>query len=43
MLFLQPGTSILVRAQGTYISDAEITKIVGHLGTDATCYCIRRW
>jgi DNA segregation ATPase FtsK/SpoIIIE, S-DNA-T family len=38
MLFLQPGTSILVRAQGTYIADAEITKIVEHLGTDAPCY-----
>ena len=38
MLFLQPGTSILVRAQGTYISDGEITKIVEHLGTDAPCY-----
>jgi S-DNA-T family DNA segregation ATPase FtsK/SpoIIIE len=31
MLFLQPGTSTIVRAQGTYLSDAEITKIVGHL------------
>ena len=28
MLFLQPGTSTLVRAQGTYASDAEITRVV---------------
>jgi S-DNA-T family DNA segregation ATPase FtsK/SpoIIIE len=38
MLFLQPGTSILIRAQGTYISDAEITEIVGHLAVDEPCY-----
>lgn len=29
MLFLQPGTSILVRAQGTYLSDDEIDRVVG--------------
>jgi S-DNA-T family DNA segregation ATPase FtsK/SpoIIIE len=28
MLFLQPGTSTLVRAQGTYASDGEITRVV---------------
>ena len=28
MLFLQPGTSKLIRAQGTYISDAEIGRVV---------------
>src|SRR5437763_11381945 len=28
MLFLQPGTSTLVRAQGTYASDSEITRVV---------------
>jgi S-DNA-T family DNA segregation ATPase FtsK/SpoIIIE len=38
MLFLQPGTSILIRAQGTYISDQEITKMVGHLETNEPCY-----
>ncbi len=31
MLFLQPGTSTLVRAQGTYASDAEITRVVESL------------
>jgi len=31
MLFLQPGTSTLVRAQGTYASDREITRVVEHL------------
>jgi S-DNA-T family DNA segregation ATPase FtsK/SpoIIIE len=38
MLFLQPGTSILVRAQGTYASDQEITSVVGHLETEEPCY-----
>jgi len=28
MLFLQPGTSSLIRAQGTYVDDAEIRTIV---------------
>src|SRR5204863_984502 len=28
MLFLQPGTSTLVRAQGAYASDAEISRVV---------------
>jgi S-DNA-T family DNA segregation ATPase FtsK/SpoIIIE len=31
MLFLQPGTSTLIRSQGTYASDDEITSVVGHL------------
>jgi DNA segregation ATPase FtsK/SpoIIIE, S-DNA-T family len=31
MLFLQPGTSTLIRAQGTYASDEEISKVVGYL------------
>lgn len=31
MLFLQPGTSTIVRAQGTYASDKEIAKVVAHL------------
>ena len=34
MLFLQPGTSNLVRAQGAYASDAEIQKVVAHLECD---------
>jgi S-DNA-T family DNA segregation ATPase FtsK/SpoIIIE len=31
MLFLQPNTSTIVRAQGSYASDQEILRIVGHL------------
>ena len=31
MLFLPPGTSILVRAQGTFASDREISNIVENL------------
>jgi S-DNA-T family DNA segregation ATPase FtsK/SpoIIIE len=31
MLFLQPGTSTLLRSQGTYASDEEITRVVQHL------------
>ena len=31
MLFLKPGTSDLARAQGTYVADSEIRKIVKHL------------
>jgi S-DNA-T family DNA segregation ATPase FtsK/SpoIIIE len=31
MLFLQPNTSTIVRAQGSYASDDEILRIVGHL------------
>jgi S-DNA-T family DNA segregation ATPase FtsK/SpoIIIE len=31
MLFLVPGTSTLVRAQGTYASDQEIARVVEHL------------
>src|SRR5205807_7594254 len=34
MLFLQPGTSTLLRAQGTYASDLEITRVVEHLECD---------
>jgi S-DNA-T family DNA segregation ATPase FtsK/SpoIIIE len=34
MLFLQPGTSTLVRAQGAYASDQEIQRVVGHLECD---------
>src|SRR5439155_13459617 len=37
MLFLQPGTSTLIRAQGTYASDAEIMRVVGHLECEP-CY-----
>jgi DNA segregation ATPase FtsK/SpoIIIE, S-DNA-T family len=31
MLFLKPGTSDLIRAQGTFLDDNEIRKIVKHL------------
>jgi S-DNA-T family DNA segregation ATPase FtsK/SpoIIIE len=34
MLFLQPGTSTLIRSQGAYASDQEITRIVEHLECD---------
>jgi DNA segregation ATPase FtsK/SpoIIIE, S-DNA-T family len=37
MLFLQPGTSTLVRSQGTYASDQEITRVVEHLQCEP-CY-----
>src|SRR2546423_14832657 len=30
MLFLWPGTSTLLRGQGTYLSDEEINQIVDH-------------
>jgi S-DNA-T family DNA segregation ATPase FtsK/SpoIIIE len=34
MLFLLPGTSTLLRGQGTFLSDDEITSIVDFVGTD---------
>jgi S-DNA-T family DNA segregation ATPase FtsK/SpoIIIE len=37
MLFLQPGTSTLLRSQGTYASDEEITRVVQHLECEP-CY-----
>jgi S-DNA-T family DNA segregation ATPase FtsK/SpoIIIE len=37
MLFLQPGTSTLARAQGTYLDDKEIAGIVGSLEGEP-CY-----
>jgi S-DNA-T family DNA segregation ATPase FtsK/SpoIIIE len=33
MLFLWPGTSTLIRGQGTYLSDAEIDRVVEHCST----------
>ncbi|HBE72215.1 MAG TPA: DNA translocase FtsK, partial [Planctomycetaceae bacterium] len=33
MLFLWPGTSMLLRGQGTYLSDEEINSIVDHCST----------
>ena len=35
MLFLQPNTSTIVRAQGTYASDEEIQRIVGRLEVES--------
>jgi S-DNA-T family DNA segregation ATPase FtsK/SpoIIIE len=37
MLFLQPGTGTLIRAQGTYARDGEISRVVEHLECDP-CY-----
>lgn len=34
MLFLQPGTSTLIRAQGAYASDPEIQRVVAYLDCD---------
>src|SRR5207253_7735878 len=34
MLFLQPGTGTLMRAQGAYASDREITVVAEHLDCD---------
>jgi S-DNA-T family DNA segregation ATPase FtsK/SpoIIIE len=33
MLFLSPGTSMLLRGQGTYVSDEEINSIIARVGT----------
>jgi S-DNA-T family DNA segregation ATPase FtsK/SpoIIIE len=33
MLFLWPGTSTLLRGQGTYLSDEEITRVIGSVAT----------
>jgi S-DNA-T family DNA segregation ATPase FtsK/SpoIIIE len=38
MLFLQPGTSDLLRAQGTYASDQEISRVIAHLECEEPCY-----
>jgi S-DNA-T family DNA segregation ATPase FtsK/SpoIIIE len=38
MLFLQPGTSSIVRAQGAYVSDNEIEKTVADLECDQPNY-----
>lgn len=38
MLFLQPGTSTMVRGQGTYASDQDIAQVVSYLETDQPAY-----
>ncbi|MCE9547184.1 MAG: hypothetical protein K8T25_17050, partial [Planctomycetia bacterium] len=37
-LFLWPGTSTLLRGQGTYLSDDEITKVIGAVATTEPDY-----
>ncbi|GIW79295.1 MAG: hypothetical protein KatS3mg105_1102 [Gemmatales bacterium] len=37
MLFLAPGTSTLIRAQGTFASDREISNVVQHIACEP-CY-----
>jgi S-DNA-T family DNA segregation ATPase FtsK/SpoIIIE len=38
MLFLQPGTSTIIRAQGAYLEDKEIERVVGAIATDTPNY-----
>ncbi len=38
MLFLVPGTSNLMRAQGTYVSDNEVNCIIDHFGDQSPQY-----
>src|SRR5947209_17279506 len=38
MLFLQPNTSTIVRAQGSYASDEEIIRVVGKLEVEAPTF-----
>ncbi len=38
MLFLVPGTSNLIRAQGTYVSDNEVNRIIDHFGDQTPQY-----
>jgi len=35
MLFLPPGSSKLIRAQGTYVSDEELKRVVSHVKSQA--------
>ncbi len=38
LLFLKPGTSQVLRGQGTYVSDQEIEGIIAEIGTEAPEY-----
>ncbi|OAI38549.1 hypothetical protein AYO40_06600 [Planctomycetaceae bacterium SCGC AG-212-D15] len=38
MLFLAPGTNALIRAQGAYAGDREISQVVAALETEEPCY-----
>jgi len=40
LLFLKPGTSQVLRGQGTYVSDPEINEIIASVATDAPNYVI---
>jgi|GEM_PF-40084 len=40
MLFLQPGTSLVLRGQGTYVGDQEINGIIDAVATDSPDYVI---
>ncbi len=40
MLFLKPGTSQVLRGQGTYVSDPEINEIIASVATDSPDYVI---
>lgn len=35
MLFLKPGTSDLIRAQGAFVDESEVRRVVGHLTAQA--------
>ncbi len=39
MLFLQPGTSQLIRAQGTLVDESELRALVAHCKQAAPVYC----
>ena len=43
MLFLQPGTSTLLRGQGTYLSDEEINRVVDHRQHAASRTSCKSW
>ena len=36
MLYLSPGTSTIMRGQGTFVSDDEIERVMGAVGTAST-------
>jgi len=38
MLFLSPGTSMILRGQGTFVSDDEIGRVMAKVGTDDPQY-----
>ena len=40
LLFLKPGTSQVLRGQGTYVSDPEINKIIADIAIDSPDYVI---